>query len=226
MAQSPAMDCPLCATPTDAFAQNAQRAYRLCPLCRLISVPPEHLPGREEEELRYREHENSLDNPGYVAMFLDKVRHLQEHCPEAETALDYGCGYEPVLATLLEREGYHAEKYDSIFFPQLPEGARFDLVISTETFEHFHRPARELQTIRRLLRPAGFLAVMTRFYTEAGETPNAAAFLNWYYQRDPTHVCFYRLATFDWIARAHGFQHVFDNGKDFILLQRVGGAAA
>ncbi|CCQ90613.1 putative Methyltransferase type 12 [Nitrospina gracilis 3/211] len=217
------MNCPLCTAPTREFAHNPQREYRLCETCQLISVPPHSHPSREEEEARYREHENSLDNPGYVAMFMDKIRHIKEHGPQAKTALDYGCGYEPVLATLLEREGYRAEKYDSIFFPGLPEGKHFDVVVSTETFEHFHNPAREMERICGLLEPGGFLAVMTRFYTEMSPEPNASSFLNWYYQRDPTHVCFYRLETFNWIGRTYGFKRVFDNGKDFVILQRTDG---
>lgn len=215
------MECPLCSAAVDDFAADAAREYKLCPRCRLISVPPRYFLSREAEAARYREHQNSLDNPGYVNMFMDKIQLIREHCPQVKTVLDFGCGYEPVLATLLKREGYEAGYYDSMFFPGAPARDDFDLVISTETFEHLHRPAREIETIRNLLQPEGCLAVMTRWYTEAGDAPDAEAFLKWYYRRDPTHVCFYRLETFDWIAQAFGFRRVFDNAKDFVILQRT-----
>lgn len=218
--------CPLCSNTVQEFARDTTREYHLCPRCRLISVPPSYYLSREAEAARYREHENHLGNTGYVTMFQEKIGLVRRHCPQVKHVLDFGCGYEPVLATLLQREGYEAQYYDSMFFPGKPARTDFDLVISTETFEHLHHPAREIQNIRGLLQPRGYLAVMTRLYTEAGDEPDGGAFLNWYYRRDPTHVCFYRLETFDWIARNFGFQRVYDNAKDFVILQCAPSAAA
>jgi len=214
------MNCPLCGSLAAWFASGEGRAYHLCPCCALIFVPEAHFISREEEVKRYLEHENSLDNPGYVAMFQKKIDLLATACPGARSALDYGCGYEPVLKALLERQGYRADVYDENFFPAPPPRADYDLVISTETFEHFKAPAREIEKILSLLSPAGFLAVMTRFAPAGGGGPSRADFDRWYYKRDPTHIVFYSEKTFSWIADHFDLAIVYNNREDFVVLQK------
>lgn len=77
---------------------------------------------------------------------------------------------------------------------------RYDYVTSCEVVEHAYDPAHTFATLRRLLVPGGLLGVMTRFYGNEG------AFADWWYCRDPTHVCFYTGATMRWIAKRHGLQ--------------------
>ena len=216
----PDMDCPLCHSEAPHFVTAHQRQYHHCPNCQMISVPPVFHTSREEEIERYREHENSLENPGYVDMFMEKIRLVRKHCPGIKTVLDYGCGYEPVLTTLLQREGYAAEGYDPLFFPDPPRRSAYDLIISTETFEHFRQPRDEITRILNLLAPQGALAVMTRLYPRAGGKLDPKAFADWYYQRDLTHICFYCTETFEWIAQRHNFDMILNNRKDFILLKR------
>ncbi|MEC7641345.1 MAG: class I SAM-dependent methyltransferase [Nitrospinota bacterium] len=216
--------CPLCRSGTIFFLHQLQREYRQCPDCRLIFVPSRYFLSPEEEKERYLEHENMLDNTGYVNMFLEKIKIVQSVCRGVHKVLDYGCGYEPVLQTLLTREGYAAEGYDSFFFPQGNLEPGYDLIISTETFEHFRQPGSEIGKLVALLPPAGFLAVMTRFHC-GGDNPEASRenFRNWYYQRDPTHIAFYSPHTFAWIAKDQGLEIVYNNETDFIILQRPAG---
>jgi hypothetical protein len=61
--------------------------------------------------------------------------------------------------------------------------------------EHIHAPAAEFTRLRRLLRPGGMLAVMTRF------VPGPSHFPSWHCHRDPIHVVFYAASTFRWLAR-------------------------
>ena len=212
------MNCPLCLTTAKYFTTGENRQYFLCGLCELIFVPPEfHVPAESERD-RYLEHENSLESEGYVAMFMDKINLVKKHCPQIKTALDFGCGYEPVLKTILEREGIETEIYDLNFFPNLPANKTYDLVISTETFEHFKKPKQDIQEVANCVTPSGFLAVMTRFYPLIKE--NSDEFAKWYYQRDPTHIAFYTSKTFQWIAQDMGFQVVLDNKFDFVLLKK------
>lgn len=221
--------CPLCRADSDFFLHQEQRDYRQCPDCRLIFVPPRFFLPREQEIERYLEHENSLDNPGYVKMFKDKIDIVRTVCPGVRKVLDYGCGYEPVLKTLLTRDGYAAEGYDAYFFPQGKLEPGYDLIISTETFEHFKEPGCEIDTLVSLLSRAGYLAVMTRFYcaTDDAASANDAAsredFQNWYYQRDPTHIAFYSPNTFAWIAKDKGLKIVYNNATDFIILRHCPG---
>lgn len=220
------MTCPLCRTFSSRFSAGEGRPYHLCPCCGLIFVPEAHFIPREEEVKRYLEHENSLDNAGYVAMFQKKIDLLAGACPGARSVLDYGCGYEPVLQALLERQGYRADVYDENFFPAAPPRPAYDLVISTETFEHFKTPAREIEKILSLAFPSGFLAVMTRFYPASADGPSLADFDRWYYKRDPTHIVFYSEKTFSWIAGHFDLRIVYNNREDFIVLQKKPAAPA
>ncbi|MZG30523.1 MAG: class I SAM-dependent methyltransferase [Nitrospinae bacterium] len=205
------MKCPLCNSSAHFLISGENREYWLCSVCRAIFVPEGfHIP-REEEVKRYLQHENSIDNDGYVQMFQNKINILKDY--DIQSALDYGCGYEPVLKTLLEKEGIHTTGYDPNFFPDTCLDSFYDLVISTETFEHLRNPAEELERVSSKVKPGGYLAIMTRFY------PNEEnAFSDWYYKRDPTHIIFYCSQTFEWIAEKTGFKLIFNNEHDFVVL--------
>ncbi len=214
------MNCPLCDASAKNLAHSESREYQLCELCKLIFVPPTfHIPVNEEVA-RYLEHENSLDNEGYVEMFAKKIALVKTHCPPLKTALDFGCGYEPVLKTLLEKEGMQTEVYDHNFFPDINANKTYDLVISTETFEHFRNPKEDIQLAANCVSSGGILAVMTRFYPITDGELSKEDFSKWYYKRDPTHILFYTSHTFQWLAENLGFQIIFDNQFDFVLLRK------
>jgi len=217
------MNCPLCQNSAELFTTGENREYQLCDFCGLIFVPPQFHIEIESEIKRYQEHENSLDNEGYVAMFMKKVSLIKKHCPQIKNALDFGCGYEPVLKILLEREGLKTEAYDSIFFPGLPKSKSFDLVISTETFEHLKNPFQDIKWATNHVAPSGFLAVMTHFYPLEEGKPSEEKFSKWYYKRDPTHIVFYSSKSFHWIADKMGLQIILNNQFDFVLFQKSAG---
>jgi hypothetical protein len=208
------MKCPLCSFFAHYLISGENREYWLCSKCRAISVPANFHITPEEEVKRYLEHENSLDSEGYVRMFQKKIEILQAY--EVKSALDYGCGYEPVLKTLLERQGIKTDIYDSNFFPDIYLDKLYDLVISTETFEHFRNPADEISRIANRLAPGGILAIMTKFYPNGDK-----AFADWYYKRDPTHIIFYCHETFQWIAENVRFKLIFNNQHDFVVLKKL-----
>ena len=209
------MKCPLCNSPVRFLTSGENREYWRCSICRAISVPEDFHISRDEEVKRYLQHENRIENDGYVQMFQEKINILKAY--DIQTALDYGCGYEPVLKTLLEKEGINTSVYDPNFFPQPCLDKLYDLVISTETFEHLRKPAEELERVSSRVAPGGFLAIMTRFYpTEEN------AFSDWYYKRDPTHIIFYCSKTFEWIAEKTGFKLIFNNEHDFVVLNNSG----
>ncbi len=215
------MKCPLCHHPSPSFHLQADlREYWLCPKCALVFVPPEFFISQEDEVNRYREHENNLDNVGYVKMFQEKINTVKKISPGVNTVLDYGCGYEPVLKTLLSREGYQADGYDSNFFPSEESDKEYDLIISTETFEHFKEPRNELTRLVPRISNEGYLAVMTRFYPVKNNTLCPETFSKWYYKRDPTHVAFYCPKTFSWIADEFAMNICHNNENDFIIMQK------
>lgn len=214
------MNCPLCESQSIFFLAGENREYWRCPVCRLIFVPAKYFISQEAEVQHYLKHENSLESEGYVQMFEEKIRVIKNVCQEAQTVLDYGCGYEPVLKTLMAREGFEVSGYDPHFFPQLDSNATFDLIVSTETFEHFKEPGKELSDLLTHLTAGGYLAIMTRLVPQESHLPIMESFGDWYYKRDPTHIAFYDNDTFAWIARHFGMEIIFNNEKDFVVLQR------
>jgi len=70
----------------------------------------------------------------------------------------------------------------------------YDFVTSTEVLEHLREPREELQRLTRMLRPNGYLGIMTKLL------PPFEKFADWHYKRDLTHICFYSESTFEWVA--------------------------
>ena len=194
------------------FSKPVARRFMRCPVCELIFVPAEYHLSPQDEAARYMLHENTLSNDGYVRMFLEKIALVRQYCPDVKSVLDYGCGPEPVLAQLLRRDGFKCDVYDPYFFPVLPEGS-YDLVISSEVFEHLKDIRAELCRTRSLLNPGGFLAVMTSFHDAVLD------FGGWWYISDPTHICFFGMRTFEWIAGEFKFRIVYADRKSFVILQ-------
>jgi hypothetical protein len=100
-----------------------------------------------------------------------------------------------VLGDLLTSLGYPTVSHDPLFRPNdasLRE--TYDFATCSEVVEHAHRPFDVFAQLGRLVRRGGLIGVMTRFH--GLEAP----FAQWWYRRDPTHVCFYDARTMAWIA--------------------------
>jgi SAM-dependent methyltransferase len=210
------LKCVLCSSDSIfplEFSKPSKRVFLRCPHCDLIFVPESHHLQPDEELARYRLHRNTLSNDGYVGMFLEKIAMMHKYCPGVNSVLDYGCGPSPVLAELLKREGFSCDVYDPFFFPAFPEGS-YDLVISTEVFEHLREIRAELQRIRKLIKSGGYLAVMTSQHDVVND------FENWWYKNDPTHICFFGARTFEWLAKEFGFEIIYRDNKNFIILKK------
>ncbi len=208
------MPCPLCAGPAGRALSQFERDFLHCTGCDLVFVPHAQHLDHAGEKARYETHENTMNNAGYVAMFERFLTILATCAPDVRTVLDYGCGPGPVLVELLRRRGYRAEGFDPYFACDTDLSRSFDAVVSTETFEHFARPGREMERLSRLVRPGGVLAVMTLFH------PGRASLADWWYMRDKTHVAFYSHATLHWIGRRFGFDVVFQEPNNIIVMRR------
>jgi SAM-dependent methyltransferase len=197
------------------FIIKNKRSFFRCGNCELIFLPKKyHLP-RADEISRYRLHENTLSNQGYVNMFLEKISIIKKYCHGIYSVLDYGCGPEPVLAELLRKEGFECDIYDPYFFHELSESEKtYDLVISTEVFEHFRDLLYDLHKISSHLKPGGYLAIMTSFHDSVADLES------WWYMSETTHICFFSNRTFEYIADNFGFEIVYKNYKNFIILHK------
>ena len=191
-----AMQCPLCQNhPTQDISPPAGRRelfYR-CVACDLIFKNKNSYLNNAQEKERYDNHENH-DTPEYrnfLSQIIDPVLPQLNHQMHG---LDFGCGPNPLLAKILTEKGFLCESYDPIYWPE--KGLlqnQYDFIFCSEVVEHFYQPHREWPLMLQLLKPDGFLTVMTQ------SPPND--FANWYYHRDPTHVGFYSAHTMKWIAR-------------------------
>jgi SAM-dependent methyltransferase len=205
--------CPLCGAGTTVIHQDRRRRFVHCAACDLISVPRACHLAPELQRERYTRHHNSPEDAGYVAMLNRPIALLQQFAADARRVLDYGSGPAPVLVELLRRAGYEAAGYDPFFAGDADLSPPFDAVVSIETFEHFAEPGRELENIRRLLRPGGCLVVMTLFH------PDPAGLEDWWYARDATHVAFYSPRTLDWIAGRFGFDLLYCDNERLAALR-------
>lgn len=193
--------CPVCLSiGPQPFLSAEGRHYWRCGICEAQFLDPHQLPSRAAEEERYLQHRNDPDDPAY-RRFLSRLADPLLAClPAGSRGLDYGCGPGPALAAMLREAGHGMALYDP-FFQADPEPLKriYDFVTCTETVEHFHRPAQEFDRLASLVRPGGWLAIMTCF--RVGDDQ----FAGWHYRKDPTHVVFYHETTLRHIAASRGW---------------------
>lgn len=209
------MFCIVCKhSSTRHFLQVDAQDYRRCERCLATFLDPAQMPGPDVELHQYQMHENNPADPHYRTFLAQLSRPLLECLPPQQQGLDFGCGPGPALAMMLEEAGHRVALYDPFFFPdEKPLQQHYDFITATEVVEHFHRPADQFQLFNRLLKPGAWLGIMTCFQTDD------AAFANWHYRRDPTHVVFYREATFQQLASDFGWL-CFIPARNIALLQK------
>ncbi len=177
-----------------------ERDYWRCSQCDSTFLDPAQRPGLEAEHAEYRLHRNDPQDTGYRQHLQRLLVPLLERLHPGANGLDYGCGPQPVLAAMLQAAGHPTAVYDPFFAPAPGVlQTTYEFITCTEVAEHFHRPAAEFQRLNALLRPAGWLGLMTRLQTDD------ARFAQWHYRRDPTHVVFYRASTLQWLADRYGW---------------------
>ena len=192
--------CPLCGSDETALfftgrEKAVRREFLRCSSCDLMFVPRRYHLDETAQMERYLTHNNDPEDEDYRRFLSRLLDPLRPMLVPGAMGLDYGAGPGPALATMMREEGFDVRTYDPFFHPD--ESAleqTYDVITCTETVEHFSDPGRDFQLLDRMLRPSGWLGVMT------GMLDSWAAFPDWYYHRDPTHVCFYSKRTMVWIG--------------------------
>jgi SAM-dependent methyltransferase len=213
-----AVPCRVCGDGEPApFWSGDGLTYRRCPACHATLLDAYCFLDGDAEAARYRLHQNDPEDPEYQSFLNRLAEPLLAQLPPRQTGLDYGCGPGPALANLLIRAGHDVRLYDPLFHPDPTALTQtYDFITCSETAEHFHRPGEEFDRLRRLIRPGGWLAIMTSFQTDDARFPD------WHYRRDPTHVTFYRQETFAYLAAQWGWSCLVPR-PNVVIMQKMGG---
>nr|WP_228160676.1 class I SAM-dependent methyltransferase [Marinobacter bohaiensis] len=175
--------------------------YWRCTRCEATLMASSHWLDAEAEKRVYDLHDNNPEDDGYQRFLAKLADPLLARVPDEAHGLDFGCGPGPALARMLAARGMEVSLYDP-FYAANPEtlAQRYDFITCTEVVEHLHDPNAVFHQLDDLLKPGGWLGVMTCFQTDD------ARFANWHYRRDPTHIVFYRETTLRWLADALGWE--------------------
>ncbi len=211
------MLCHICDSQTDSFVhEKTDIRYYHCKACEYIFKDPSCYRSIEAQKARYDLHENDENDPGYEAYFQCFLDFVLPLAGEPVTALDFGCGRSSLLARLLGREGIVCDYYDPLYHPEnLDNSKKYELVVSTEVFEHLHNPKEIFEDLLNRLEKGGYLAIQTQFHPNEQEL-----FKKWYYHQDPTHIVFFRAETFKVLAEMYGCEFIGDNGKNMVVIKK------
>ena len=210
--------CPLCYSALPQNFSNANnKIYYRCDLCKLIFLDKKFFLSSEEENLRYQSHNNDTGDERYIEHLSKLTDRLIPLLKPGDTGLDYGSGAGKPISFILGKSGYKVSDYDPFFYNDRDLLERkYDFITCTETAEHFHYPAKEFDLLTTLLNPGGIFAIMTNLYS--GEID----FDNWWYHRDPTHVSFFSVDTFQWLSNKYGLEIILtDPADNVIFLRRI-----
>ena len=104
--------------------------------------------------------------------------------------------------------------YDLFYYPDKSKlKDKYEFITATEVIEHIKDSANAFNYFEDKLKSGGILGLMTKLVI------GQEAFSKWHYKNDLTHIRFYSLETFKWVAENRGFDLEII-GKDVILLQK------
>lgn len=174
--------CPNCDSLRSAFERTVEGyALERCSHCGLVFVNPQPVPGDLTDLYRGKAAESQVDfysrtvSPAQIFEYDRILRDVRVLMPDASRLLDLGCaagyfmkraaaaGFEPHgidiapwVETIARRSGLENVRATSLQGARFP-AAFFDVVHSSQVFEHLPRPHAELREIKRILRPGGVL---------------------------------------------------------------------
>ena len=214
------MLCHICNNTVTTFTHTKSKIlYYHCESCEYIFKSPLYYQDFSTQEERYNLHTNHEEDLGYIAYFQRFLDFVLPHIDTPKNALDFGCGCSSLLASLFIKLGISCDYYDPIYHPHtLDKSKKYDLIVSTEVFEHLHQPRKVFEDLIQRLSPEGYLAIQTQFHPNDKE-----AFKQWYYHQDPTHIVFFRAKTFKILAHMYGCEYLMDNDKNMVIIRKTKG---
>lgn len=209
------LTCVLChSEQVQLYYQDANRDYWQCACCQLVFVDPTKRLSSAAEKAVYDLHENYTEDLNYRGFLSRLATPLLTRLHQASHGLDFGCGNGPALAAMLTEAGHKMALYDHFYYPDKSVlSATYDVITATEVIEHLYQPDKIWQQWLDLLKPNGWLCIMTK------RVQSAAAFATWHYKNDPTHVLFFSEKTFEFLAQRDKLILEFID-KDVVFLRK------
>lgn len=205
------MQCLLCKSDTKLFIKIKEREFYRCEKCYSIMLSPINYLNKENEKLRYEEHNNDVFDKRYQDFVSPIVNAVLKDFEEEHKGLDFGSGTGPVITKMLKDQDYDIEIYDPFFANDKEKLYKsYDYIVCCEVMEHFHNPRLEFKRLKNMLNNKGYLYLKTKVYNENID------FESWYYKDDPTHVFFYHLKGLEFIREYYGFS-MMKNLEDMII---------
>jgi len=212
-------NCKICNSKTTSFVdKKTDKIYYKCSKCEYIFLDELFYIDESHERSHYDKHHNNLESLGYVKMFENLVdEFVLPQKNNIKKVLDFGCGEGEVLPIVLERNAVSCDRYDLFYFPKkVYEDKKYDLVLSTEVFEHLEKPLKIFKKLLEHIEDDGYLILMSAFHPSHDDE-----FLKWWYIRDITHIGFFNLETFEYLAEEFNLKIVKHNSKNTIMFQKL-----
>jgi SAM-dependent methyltransferase len=209
--------CKICGHQTIAWHHpRTQMLFHKCEFCELIVKDKSHYVSLEEEKIKYDKHQNDEGNLGYVNYLFNFYEQAIKPYMIKGHILDFGSGPNPVFQSLLIKEGYEVEIYDYFYAPSLKyRDKAYDLISTIEVVEHLQDPLKTFKHFKDLLKPGGYISVMTLFHLN-----DYQSFKDWFYIRDTTHVSFYTSKTLRVIADILDMEFIDTNDYRYGVLRK------
>ncbi|PKM95043.1 MAG: class I SAM-dependent methyltransferase [Firmicutes bacterium HGW-Firmicutes-1] len=212
--------CKICGANTrEMIHVRFDLKYYYCDLCEFVSKDEKSIITAVEELEGYNTHNNSIEDPRYVAYFMKFIENaVLKYCDRNISGLDFGSGPSPVLAMIFERDyNISMDIYDLYYSPnKIYENKKYGIITSTEVVEHLKNPLGYFRLFKVLLEEEGILSIMTLFHSK-----KEAEFLEWHYIRDMSHISFYTPKTMKIIAEKVGLKVIYSDDNRYTTFRNL-----
>ena len=203
--------CPCC---RNIITFTSASSFAHCIHCDAYSKDPYQLLNELEEKNRYLLHDNTLDNAGYIQFLTPLAQIIKKHVSHDSLGLDYGCG--PVFALEKALDGYtHLNHYDLFFHPNKEVfNTTYDYIVLSEVIEHLKRVDEVIKLCLQSLKSNGMLFIQTLRHDDVKKIDA------WWYTKEPTHIFFLSLQTFEFIATHYQLEIIEVTPRIVVLKKR------
>ena len=127
-----------------AISEPFQLLIKLLPILLILSRSISNL--RSKNLDYYQTHLNISSDPAYQEFAAQLALPILDKLVPNSSALDFGCGPDSALSTILRQHGHNMTLYEPFFFPAKKSLKKtYDFIVCSEAAEHFHQPAKEFK---------------------------------------------------------------------------------